>query len=243
MTRISAIAAAAALAASASGLAMTGAAWAQDRSSAPRGPMLDFAAIDTDGDGTLSRTELQARAEARFATADANGDGVLDREELLVIVPGHDRGPFRVFSVDPGAEAVERLLALMGATEAGQVDVSAVAARRVNMLLAVADSDHDAAISRAEADARAETHARRHDHNGRRGRGPQDGPGWGSRGGPGQGQGDEPHGGPDWGPQGHHHRGHGPDDARGPGAQQPEMPAPPPAAPGEMPPPGSPDQL
>ncbi len=45
------------------------------------------------------------------------------------------------------------MLALMGATETGRVEVAALADRRVNLLLAFADTDRDAAISQAEADA------------------------------------------------------------------------------------------
>ena len=178
MTRISALATAAALALAA------GAASAHERPWGARGPApdvttLDFAAIDTDGDGSLSRAELQARAVERLARADADGDGFLDREELLVIVPGGGGGPFRVFSADPAMERVDRLLALLGATEAGRVEVAAVAERRVNMLLAAADTDRDAAISQAEADARASRHHRgdRRGHHGGHHGGPDGRPG------------------------------------------------------------------
>jgi EF hand len=175
MTRISALAGAAAVAASLGGIALAGSASAHD--GPPRGTVLDFRAIDTDGDGSLTRAELQARAVARLARADADGDGFLDREELVVLVPGGGNAPFRVFSADPAMEKVDRLLALLGATEAGRVEVAAVADRRVNMLLAAVDSDRDAAISQAEADARASFRNHRHaraDH-----RGPDGGPRFG----------------------------------------------------------------
>ena len=42
---------------------------------------------------------------------------------------------------------------MMGATETGRVEVADLAERRVNVLLAFADTDRDAAISQAEADA------------------------------------------------------------------------------------------
>ena len=57
----------------------------------------------------------------------------------------------------------------MGATETGQVEIAALADRRVNFLLAGADTDRDAAISQAEADALAA----RHDGRGDRHRGEQ----------------------------------------------------------------------
>lgn len=138
------------------------------------GERLDFAVIDTDGDGSLSRAELEARATARIAEADTDGDGILTRDELIAVMPGADAGFFRVFSPDPAERMANRMLAMMGATEAGQVEVATVAGHRVNMILAFVDTDNDAAISQAEADAmKAHRHAR--------GRGDRDGhgPRWG----------------------------------------------------------------
>ena len=43
------------------------------------------------------------------------------------------------------------MLALMGGTEAGRVEIAALADRRVNALLALADTDRDAAISRGRS--------------------------------------------------------------------------------------------
>ena len=129
---------------------------------AQHGPMgmdsdgIDFAAIDSDGNGSLSRAELQARAQARLAAADANGNGILERTEIIAMFPAPPQRMFDVFSADPGEEMADRLLAMLGATEAGQVDVAALADRRVNMLLAFADEDRDAAISTAEAEAMQE---------------------------------------------------------------------------------------
>lgn len=235
MPRISAIAAAAALA-----IGVAGAAAAQEGPGGPRGDGLDFRAIDTDGNGTLSRAELQARAVARLARADANGDGALDREELIAIMPGGGDS-FRVFSVGPGGAMADRLLALMGATESGRVEVAALADRRVNMLLAAVDTDRDAAISQAESEAADARRAERHEHGDRRGkeRGPD---GWSGRG----------HDG--WGPQGR--------DGGGPRGPFAPPPPPPPAAdpapdatpdatpeagplvpPAEAPAPAAPDQL
>ena len=85
-------------------------------------------------------------------------------------MPARDGAPFRVFTVGPAEAMVDRLLALMGATETGRVEVSALADRRVNLLLAAADTDRDAAISQAEADARAEArmHGKERRHHGDR---------------------------------------------------------------------------
>jgi hypothetical protein len=153
MTRITAMAAVA--------LASTLAAGAASAQQDAMGPMdvshgLDFAAIDTDGNGSLGRAELQARAVERLARGDANNDGGLDREEIIAMLPAR-RGSviFDLFSPDPAADMADRILALMGATEAGRVELAALGDRRVNALLALADTDRDAAVSQAEADAMA----------------------------------------------------------------------------------------
>ena len=139
----------------------------------PMGPMeghergIDFVAIDTDGNGSLSRAELQARAVDRLARIDANGDGILTREELILAMPGPHGGMMSVFAPDPGERFVDRLLAMLGATEAGQVELDALAGHRVNMLFAVVDTDRDAAISEAEAAAMRDHGRRRHGAGGR----------------------------------------------------------------------------
>jgi hypothetical protein len=145
-----------------------------------RGPMggpmpggIDFVAIDTDGDGSLGRAELQARAVARLAVIDTNQDGALDRDELIAAISDGRGRLVRLFTVDPAEERADRLLARMGGTEAGRVEVAVLASDRVNRLLAFADTDHDAAISQAEADAMqarvASWRDRHHGHDRHRG--------------------------------------------------------------------------
>lgn len=142
----------------------------------PMGPMmmgpmmgggLDFAAIDTDHDGSLSRAELQARATAQIARADTNGDGALDRDEIVAALTGSRVRLFGVFAADPAEAMADRMIALLGGTEAGRVEVAVMADQRVNLLLAFADTDRDAAISQAEADAMKaqREHRMRHRHD------------------------------------------------------------------------------
>ena len=161
MTRISRIATAVALL---GGVAAAGMAAAQDGPPSG-GPMMmmgfgpgriDFAAIDTDGNGSLSRAELVARATERLANADADGDGTLTRAEIVDAMPGPRL--LDLFGANPAEAFADRMLALMGATEAGQVTVADLAGQRVNFLLAFADTDRDAAVSRAEADAMGSRH-------------------------------------------------------------------------------------
>lgn len=149
-------------------LAAGGYAAAEPGHRSPHGPGhggLDFPAIDADGNGSLSRAELQARAVARIGKADANGDGALDRDELVAAMPGPEGGLAEIFSRSPAEDMADRVLALMGATESGRVEVAALADRRVNMLLAFADEDRNAAISREEAEAMMARAAEREDRH------------------------------------------------------------------------------
>ena len=53
-----------------------------------------FKLADTDGDGTISRAEFRADAEAFFKTLDTNGDQVIDGDEMAVyeqMAPGRTR--------------------------------------------------------------------------------------------------------------------------------------------------------
>lgn len=47
-----------------------------------KGPRIEFSTLDSNGDGQLTETEMQAHATARFNEADTNGDGSLSAEEL-----------------------------------------------------------------------------------------------------------------------------------------------------------------
>jgi Ca2+-binding EF-hand superfamily protein len=124
-----------------------------------RGAELDFDAIDADGDGAVTRAELEAHGTARFAEYDANGDGLLDRAELIAMMPA-PRGMRPLFLRDPAEMRVDRLLERHEAEEAGAVAVAVLLDERVAMTLRMWDRDQDGAISRAEAEARPERWAR-----------------------------------------------------------------------------------
>lgn len=131
-----------------------------------RGGPVDFSAIDTDGDGALSRAELLERAATRAGTADADADGSLDRAEIIAVIPagpGALADPFRASRAEALAD---RMLARLGATEAGSVEITVIAEEQVNRMLAAADADHDGAISEDESDqmARGRDRGPRHGH-------------------------------------------------------------------------------
>lgn len=48
----------------------------------PRGPQINFAELDADGNGQVTPQEARAHAAARFDAADSDGNGVLSAEEM-----------------------------------------------------------------------------------------------------------------------------------------------------------------
>lgn len=127
---------------------------------------VDFAAIDANGDGALSREELTQRATSRIAIIDVNGDGQATRAELIEAMPARE-GFRNVFAADPAEAMADRTLAMNGGTAAGAVSVATLAEQQVNMLLTRLDADRNDALSLAEAEDGP--HGRRADREGRGG--------------------------------------------------------------------------
>jgi hypothetical protein len=118
-----------------------------------RGPGgVDFAAIDTDGDGVLTRAELTARATGRIAPLDLDGDGSLDRAELVAAMPTRG-GMAAIFAPDPAQAMADRILAASGATAEGRIAAAALAEAQVNRLMAALDASRDDVLSPEEAEA------------------------------------------------------------------------------------------
>jgi hypothetical protein len=109
-----------------------------------------------------------ARATARIALADTSKDGSLDRLELAAALPGPGNTIVAVFAASPSERLADRILAETGSTERGNVTVEVLGERQVNMLLARADTDRNAAISAEEADAIRSPHGSWHGFDGPR---------------------------------------------------------------------------
>lgn len=143
----------------ASALAMAlvaGAVQAQDR--APRGPGMfpDFATLDTDGDGKISREEFDAPRQARIKALDPDGDGVITLEEMKTRMGEEAR---------KRAEAqAERIFARIDADGDGKISAAeALAANShgrpgpdLGRVFERLDGDKDGAISKEEFDRAAE---------------------------------------------------------------------------------------
>ncbi|MGB3147626.1 MAG: EF-hand domain-containing protein [Paracoccaceae bacterium] len=129
-------------------LALTGSyAWAKAKGGMH--PGFDFAAMDADGDGALSRDEMAAFHRARLAGADADGDGFVTRDEMKAAME------------DRMAERLERMVDHMierhdqdgdGRLGADEMEPG----RGMDRMFAHLDRDADGAISKDEfAKARA----------------------------------------------------------------------------------------
>jgi hypothetical protein len=119
-----------------------------------------FSKLDTDGDGKLTRAEMQAMpdaiAAARFKATDSNGDGKIDAAELAASL-GQDgssrnaaRADFMLSRFDDNGDGVisrAEMTAAIGRNRAGAPG---------ERFMAWADTDGDGAISAAEYAAAAD---------------------------------------------------------------------------------------
>lgn len=99
-----------------------------------------FAAIDTDGNGTISAAEMRAQAEGVFAAMDVNSDNRLTREEYMAVRMGAQRG----YNTDRQAQMQSRKAARFGTW----------------------DTDHDGFVAAAEFAEGHEAEFRDADRNG-----------------------------------------------------------------------------
>ncbi len=116
------------------------------------GKRASFETLDADGDGQLTRAEMQAHMKARFDAADSDGDGILTRDEIEA------RGRQKA------AERAGRMIGKLDADGDGAVSFEEMQAAKPRgaRMFERADADGDGAISRAEFDdARAAMRAHR----------------------------------------------------------------------------------
>lgn len=100
-----------------------------------------FEEVDTNGDGKITRDEMQARAAARFGEADSDGDGAISREEMMA------RAMARVEA------RVDRKMDWMDADDDGKVtqaEMQQMRGKRMGRMIEWMDKDGDGALSKDE---------------------------------------------------------------------------------------------
>jgi hypothetical protein len=131
-------------------------------------PLLDFAAIDADKDGKITKAELEAHRAARVAAVDADKDGKLSATELKA--QAMERAAARA------DEMVARMIERHDSDGDGLISAAEMAAGPApGDIFDRIDRDGDGAISMAEAEAARDHMARRMGRHHGRG-GPDEGP-------------------------------------------------------------------
>ncbi len=129
-----------------------------DRAGAPgRGPhmmMPSFEELDTDGDGRITREELEAKRLERIRSMDPDGDGFITLEEMKTRAGEEAR---------KRAEAMaERMFTELDADKDGKISAAEALGARMagpqgmERLFDRVDADDDGAVSKAEFDRAAE---------------------------------------------------------------------------------------
>ncbi|AXI55585.1 calcium-binding protein [Sulfitobacter sp. JL08] len=107
-----------------------------------RGHHMTFSQIDTDGNGQITREEMQSIVENRFAAADADADGFLTRAEL------------EKAAAERAKERVTQMMERMDTDRDGKITLAEMKPRRdPSRMFDRVDSDSDGVISQAEFDA------------------------------------------------------------------------------------------
>ena len=130
----------------------------------PRGPVIDFAQADADGDGKLTLEEIQAqgkmRMAERFALADADGDGVVTSHEMVAALEAQAEAQRK----QRMERKVAQMFARADADEDGGLTLEELTPeepRGGGRMFAMLDTDEDGAISQEEFDAAQQKMAER----------------------------------------------------------------------------------
>ena len=138
--------------------------------------------MDADGNGTITRAEIQAQVTERFARADANGDGVLNEADKAARMGqmfdkmdtdkngsiSRDEFTAAHSAMGGGHEGMDHAKMEgggMGGQRMGRMGGGHMGAGGAGMMLRMADANKDGAVTRDEATAAALTHFDQMDAN------------------------------------------------------------------------------
>lgn len=115
----------------------------------PAGMMPDFATLDTDGDGKITREELEARRVERQRAMDPDGDGFITLEEMKAHASAE--------AVKRAEAMVDRMFARMDTDKDGRLSAAEalsgpMAGGGFDRMFDRVDRDGDGAISKEEFD-------------------------------------------------------------------------------------------
>lgn len=130
--------------------------WGEGRMGGQGGPaamMPDFATLDTDGDGKITRAELEARQLELQKAMDPDGDGFITREEMKAHAAAE--------AVKRAEAMVDRMFDRRDADKDGRLSAAEAMSGPMNgagfdRMFTRLDRDSDGAISKAEYDRMAE---------------------------------------------------------------------------------------
>lgn len=104
-----------------------------------------FSDLDINGDGQITRADIDARQAARFAAIDADGNGALSAQELIAAARAKSENRIRI--------RTQKMLKLRDANGDGVLSADEIAPKATPRFFKRLDTDGDGAVSLAEFDA------------------------------------------------------------------------------------------
>ena len=106
------------------------------------GPAFDFEELDMDGDGQITKDEMEGQAAARFGSADTDGDGKLSADEMA--------GHMRARMLERMTHRAEQMIARQDGDGDGMLSFEEMRTGRMGRMFERHDEDGDGAISAGE---------------------------------------------------------------------------------------------
>lgn len=104
-----------------------------------------FSDLDVNGDGQITKADIEARQAARFAAIDTDGNGTLSAQELITAARAKSESRIKT--------RTEKMLGRRDANGDGVLSAEEIAPKAMPRLFKRLDTDGDGAVSLAEFDA------------------------------------------------------------------------------------------